>query len=65
MFQTQEVLRIQNIRLKSLRCIYEALKNITRFFYSKTVMELCYKISQPTVVKIISKKQYFLRLNLG
>ena len=50
---------------KYLRCTYQALKNMTRFFDREVVMELCNKISQPSVVKKLVKSSYFLRLNLG
>ena len=43
------MLRKQNVWSKN--CIYEALKNITWFFDHKTAMELCNKVSQPSVVK--------------
>ena len=68
MLQAQKVLRKQNIRPKNIYIAqtklskFENLKISTRFLDHKTVMELCNKISEALVVKIIC---YFLRLNFG
>ena len=62
MLKAQEVLRKQNIQMKNTLHI-RSFENITQFFWLlyKTVMELCIKMRQPSVVKT----QLFLRLNLG
>ena len=44
--------------------MYKTLNYITQFFDRKTVMEVCNKKSQPSVVTTIKKRSYFLRLNL-
>ena len=41
---------------KAFTLTYEALKNRTWLFDCKTVLELCSKVSQPSIVEIVSKK---------
>ena len=50
---------------KTFTLQYKAWKNITRFFDCKIVMELCNKIREPSLIKIIRKKRLFFKIQLG
>ena len=56
---TRNIKKTKLLIKKHLHCTCKALKNTAWLFDCKTVMELCNKISQPSVKKIIIKNQLF------
>ena len=57
--------QVQEVDLETFTQYMRSLEKFNRTFDCRTVMELCNKISQRSVVIVVSKKQLFFKVQLG